>query len=122
MHYNPTSGEEPLKWLDTEQNSGESDECSGEDFGTVYRVGKISTCPIRVELEVEGQPFMMEVDTGAAVSLISECQLQQPRAEPKMTSVVLRTYISEQIPVVGEVRVTALLKKGCSHYTLLEDG
>ncbi len=34
------------KWLDTEQNGGESDECSGEDFGTVYRVGKISTCPI----------------------------------------------------------------------------
>ncbi len=72
VHYNPTSGGEPLKWLDTEQNSGESDECSGEDFGTVYRVGNISTCPILVELEVEGQPFVMEVDTGAAVSLISE--------------------------------------------------
>ncbi len=96
------------KWLDTKQNSGESDECSGENFSTVYRVGKISTCPIRVELEVEGQPFMMKVDTGAALSLISECQLQQvlPRAKPKRTSAVLRTYISEQIPVVGEVRVT----------------
>ncbi len=89
--------------MDTEHNSGESDKCSGEDFGTVYRVGKISTCPIRVELEVEGQPFMMEVDTGAAVSLISECQLQQvlPRAKPKRTSAVLQTYISEQIPSLG---------------------
>ncbi len=50
-----------------------------------------------IELEVEGQPFMMEVDTGAAVSLISECLLQQvlPRAKPKRTSVVLWTYISE---------------------------
>ncbi len=80
------------KWLDTEQNSGESDECSGEDFGTVYRVGNISTCPIWVELEVEGQPFMMEVDTGATVSLISKCQLQQvlPREAVRRSTILDR--------------------------------
>ncbi len=94
--------------MDTEQNSEESDGYSGEEFGPVYRVGKSSTRPIWVELEVEGQPLTMEVDTGAAVSLISECQLQQvlPGAKPKRTNIVLRTYTSEPIPVVGELRVT----------------
>ena len=49
----------------------------------------------------------MEVETGAAVSLISYKKLKQvlPRIKIKKTMVVLRTYTSEVIPVRGEVQV-----------------
>ena len=49
----------------------------------------------------------MEVDTGAAVSLISYKRLKQvlPRIKIRKTTVVLRTYTSEVIPVRGEVQV-----------------
>ena len=70
-------------------------------------VGKSSTKPIRVDVRINGKPLSMEVDTGAAVSLISYKKLKQvlPRIKIKKTMVVLRTYTSEVIPVRGEVQV-----------------
>ena len=64
-------------------------------------VGKSTTKPIRVEVQVNGKPLSMEVDTGAAVYLISYRKLKQvlPRIKVNKTSVVLRTYTSEIIPV-----------------------
>ena len=45
----------------------------------------------------------MEVDTGAAVSIISEQGLRKilPDAEIKATIVKLRTFTSERIPLWG---------------------
>ena len=78
-------------------------------------VGKSSTKPIRVEVQINGKPLSMEVDTGAAVSLISYKKLKQvlPRIKIKKTMVVLRTYTSEAIPVRGEVQamVTMVSKR-----------
>ena len=50
--------------------------------------------PIRVEVKINGKPLLMEVDTGAAVSLISYRKLKQilPRIKINKTTVVLRTY------------------------------
>lgn len=69
--------------------------------------GKSSTKPIRVEVRIDGKPLSMEVDTRAAVCLISYKQLKQalPRIKIKKTTVVLRTYTSEVIPVRREVQV-----------------
>ena len=60
-----------------------------------------------MELQLDGKPVTMEVDTGAAVSLISEWTLKQvlPKAAIHSTTVVLRTYTSERIPVRGELQV-----------------
>ena len=84
----------------------QSDEDSDESVD-VYMVGKSSTKPIRVDVQINGKPLLMEVDTGAAVSLISYKKLKQvlPRIRIKKTTVVLRTYMSEVIPVQGEVQV-----------------
>ena len=70
-------------------------------------VGKSSTKPICVEVRINGKPLSMKVDTGATVSLISYKRLKQvlPRIKINKTSVVLRTYTSEIIPVRGEVQV-----------------
>ena len=50
----------------------------------------------------------MEVDTGAAVLMISEQGLRKilPHAEIKVTNVKLRTFTSERIPLQGVNRVT----------------
>ena len=51
--------------------------------------------------------MQMEVDTGAAVSLITEQQQQElfPSAVLHPSSVTLRTYTAERLPVVGEMHV-----------------
>ena len=73
----------------------------------VYMIGKSSNHPIQVELQLDGKAVTMEVDTGVAVSLISEQRLKQvlPKAAIHNTAVVLQNYTSERIPVRGELQV-----------------
>ena len=87
-------------------NKDQSDEDS-EGSVDVHIVRKSSTRPIRVEVHINGKPLLMEVDTGATVSLISYKKLKQvlPRVVIKKTTIVLRTYTSEVIPVRGKVQV-----------------
>ena len=77
-----------------------------EEF-TMFRVGGKPHEPIVVTLSVNGQQLPMEVDTGAAVSVISSttranlfhsCPLSS-------TSTILTTYTGDRIPVVGEMKV-----------------
>ena len=77
-----------------------------EEF-TMFRVGGKPHEPIVVTLSVNGQQLPMEVDTGAAVSVISSttranlfhsCPLNS-------TSTILTTYTGDRIPVVGEMKV-----------------
>lgn len=56
---------------------------------------------------VNNKPLVMELDTGAAVSVISE-QTQRrlfPQTTLKPTSVLLRTYTAEPMTVAGEMTV-----------------
>ena len=113
---------EKTKWVDKDQ----SDEDSEASVG-VHMVGKSSTKPIRVEVRINGKPLSMEVDTGAAVSLISYKRLKRvlPRIKIKKTTVVLRTYTSEIIPVSGEVQVNVAYgeqRKKLTLYVTKEDG
>ena len=95
-------GKERTKWVNKDQSDEDSD-----GSVDIHMVGKSSTQPIRVEVKINGKPLSMEVDTGAAVSLISYRKLKQilPRIKINKTTVVLRTYTSEVIPVRGEVQV-----------------
>ena len=95
-------GKEVTKWVNKDQSDEDSDESV-----EVHVVGKSLTNLIHVEVRINGKPLSMEVDTGAAVSLISYKKLKQvlPRIRIRKTTVVLRTYTSEVIPVRGEVQV-----------------
>jgi len=71
---------------------------------TIDKVEGRSSHPITVKLEVQGKPLVMEVNTGAAVSIISEkpydtLLLRVP------ASVGLRTYKGESIAIHGEISV-----------------
>jgi len=76
--------------------------------------------PYKVELHVNGQPLTMEVDTGAGVSIASESVLNSllPSAKLQKTSVVLKTYTGEQIPVKGSILVD--VDYGQQHYKNLK--
>ena len=82
---------ERTKWVETDQNP-DSDEEPGQEF-TIYHIDQKS---IRVELQLNGKPFTLEVDTGAAVSIVSEQKMKKilPRVKTQKTRVALRTNTS----------------------------
>ena len=65
--------------------------------------------PVKVVINIEGSPVTMEVDTGAAVSIISDKtrnnmpNLQKLTLQPSPAT--LRTYTGETISVLGEILV-----------------
>ena len=58
--------------MDTEQGPEEDPDEKLE----VFVIGKLSNCQIQVEIQLDGKPVIMEVDTGEVVSLISEQRLK----------------------------------------------
>ena len=68
-----------------------------------FTINRTRAKPIRVELQVAGQPLTMEVDTGAAVSILSESVFLKKFPERKLesASMVLRTYTGETMKVLG---------------------
>ena len=73
----------------------------------LLRVGGKARQPIVVKLTVDGKDIPMEVDTGAAVSLISLATKKQLFPQKKLldSTLVLTTYTGEQMAVVGRMHV-----------------
>ena len=67
-----------------------------------------SSKPIEVEVHINDQPLIMELDTGAGVSMISERTYQSMLAQTQLQplNVPLRTYTGERMKVLGKVSVT----------------
>ena len=63
--------------------------------------------PIMVTLDVEGKALEMEVDTGAAYSVISNVTYKASFSDIKLrkSDVLLKTYTNERIPVIGQLNV-----------------
>ncbi|KAL1251001.1 hypothetical protein QQF64_018797 [Cirrhinus molitorella] len=52
---------------------------------------------------LDGTPVRMQVDTGAAVSLVSETTFKEmiPHRTPQPSNITLKTYTGEIVPVKG---------------------
>ena len=75
---------------------------------TLFTVNKPSSSePITLELEINGQKLPMELDTGAAVSLISTTTKERifPDVPLINTPNVLTTYTGERMAVMGKMKV-----------------
>ena len=96
----PRKKTERTKWVENESEDSDS------DF-PVHKIAAYSTHPITVKLEIQGKPVVMEVDTGAAVLVISEKTYKGlfPNLTLKEAPMGLKTYTGERIPVLGEVVV-----------------
>ena len=70
---------------------------------STFTVGNKSHFPIQVELKVDGKPLTMQVDTGAAVSILAADTFRKlfPNANLHPSTLLLRTYTGETMKVLG---------------------
>ena len=86
----------------------EQPETSDAEELSVFAIGEQASRPLYTELLVDGKRLRMEIDTGAAVSIISESQQKAlfPDTTVQTSSITLKTYTGEQMPVVGQMPVS----------------
>eukprot|EP00731_Ephydatia_muelleri_P004930 Em0002g1106a len=67
----------------------------------------ISTKRVWIEVELNGIPLKMELDTGASVSLVSKKTWREKLGSPPLTKrkIVLRAYSGHRLHVIGETTV-----------------
>ena len=86
------------------------DSDSSDQSYNLFSIESHAGKPIQVNLTVNDKPLTMELDTGAAYSLISEQTYKATWSEGapslQQSGVKLRTYTGEQVVVVGSVTVT----------------
>lgn len=90
---------------------------AADNEGTTTQLNNLGSTvpPISFELVIEGHKINMELDTGAAVSVISEENYLRlfPNASLKCSNVVLRTYTGEVLKPLGIVDVNVEYKNQC---------
>ena len=94
--------------IDQLVDSSEQQIDDDDDVYTMFTLPSAKVAPIQLSVEIDGTPLLMELDTGASLSIISESVYKmlpsQPLLEP--CSAKLRTYTGEAIKVLGSVSVT----------------
>ena len=82
-------------------------EPESEEEAPLNRVGSKAMNPIMVELTINGQKTTMELDTGAAVSVISTQTKTEmfPQTRLMSSTLILTTYTGEQLEVAGQILV-----------------
>ena len=90
--------------VEAESDNGQSDFTAER---AIHCVTQTASKPLIVQLQINGMQLLFEVDTGAAVSLISLDTKQKffKEVELQDTSVSLHTYTAESIQVVGTMQV-----------------
>ena len=89
-----------------------SEEDSDEFCNQIFVLGSRSKDAYKVDVSLNCANLTMEVDTGAAVSIISRAQLHELLPEVSKTlkpaSVRLRTYTGEYMKIAGEAQVNVI--------------
>ena len=98
--------------------SGEGEEVDGDPFPeyNMYNVRDSKLALLRIHARVSGADLEMEIDTGAARSVISKATFERiwiPGNAPalKETTSRLKTYTGELIKVCGEIEVDVRLER-----------
>ena len=97
-------------WLESGKTEEAAGNASSEDdlISKISSVGTKSTVqPYKVEVELNGKLVCMEIDTGAAVSVISQktCHTLFSDISMAKPSLCLHTYTLEPLAVLGQVEV-----------------
>ena len=84
-----------------------SDSEGSSDEYHLHKVGERSSAPIEVEVSANGRSLTMEMDTGAALSIISEATKNAvfPDLPLHRSRVILKTYTGEPMRVIGNLHV-----------------
>lgn len=94
--------------MNTHTSDGGDEEVEQEEL-SLFTVCPESSAPkpLVVDIQINGKTVPMEIDTGAAVTIMSQATWQTlfPDLSLQKSSVVLKTYTAEQMPVVGQREV-----------------
>ena len=104
------------RWVDTQPLADQED-----DDLPLLAIGEQSSHPIYEEVTVNDQRLRMEIDTGAAVSLISRSTFDAvfPGACLEQSSLTLKTYTGEQMTIEGELAAEVKLRGQTQHLPLV---
>ena len=91
-------------------NTVEENETQSEEVYDLYTVTKSHKKPIYVTVTAHKKPLKMEIDTGAAVSIISKLTydtLWSSNDAPPLerVAITLRTYTGEEVKAVGRINI-----------------
>ena len=96
------------RYLEVDSPMNTTEEQSGLGLYTLKSKGQGGS-GFQVQLLLEGKPVSMEVDTGSAVSIVSEVEYKKwfkhLKLQPTPTQFQLKTYSGESLPLLGEIRV-----------------
>ena len=76
----------------------------GDIFGTTANHKAVK--PIMVEVQINGRPVEMELDTGSAVTILNEITWKETLGRPKLqkSNNQLKSYSGHQIAILGDVK------------------
>ena len=76
-----------------------------EEYSLYNIDSPVPTKPIMLEVVINNQPVSMELDTGSAVTLVSEHTFKSkwPDTPLQVSNVKLRTYSNESLQVLGQI-------------------
>ena len=105
-----------------EVEASSSSDGQGQDSLPLHAVLDSTTQPIRVTLLINNKELVMELDTGAATSLISEATYHKLFPDiylHRSSPVFLKTYTGQELVVVGEAEVDVKYEQQTAHLPLL---
>ena len=101
---------------------------SGSDLNDeellIHAVGGTKSTPIKVSLRINGKQHEMELDTGAAITIMSEDKYKElfPGATLENSPVKLKTYTGEKLKVQGNLPVKAQYQDQVEDYNCRREG
>ncbi|CAC5381589.1 unnamed protein product [Mytilus coruscus] len=104
----------PSKVHQIEENSeSEPEENSGWEVFTVKTCRTSDNKELKLDVKIEDVDYVMELDTGAAVSIIGEENYKKYFSNIKLqkSNVKLNTYTGDPITVMGEITVNVVYDK-----------
>ena len=98
---------EKSNWVGTSNNNNTTDSDTLKTEEAIFCIKETRTHSLRVELELNSTLVPFEVDTGAAVSIMSHSSLKQylPYVKLNSTEIGLQTYTAEPMKVLGETMI-----------------
>ena len=97
-----------------------------DELHTMFRVRSMKHLPIYATVRLNQVPVVVEVDTGATLSVISEKTYHQlwKSDAPQIVQwkMKLKTYIDDEIPVIGALNVQVSHVAQQKHLQLVEMG
>ena len=99
-----TSAQPQTKWVQVELEA--TNPAPEEEFA-LFNMGASVSPPIEINVQINDKPIVMELDTGADISIISESTYQSMFASVPMqpSSLLLKTYTGERMSVCGMLPV-----------------